>query len=46
MRELMTCKKIFCVAWLLVGDTLLVEYPDKYDDPEYRQQLLQRTRVL
>lgn len=30
MRKLQAIKKLFCVPWLLAGDTLLAAYPDKY----------------
>ena len=36
MRELLLCKKLFCIPWLLVGDSILIEYPDKYDSEEYK----------
>jgi hypothetical protein len=39
MRKLLQSKKLFCIPWLLVGDTILVNYPDKYDSKEYREHL-------
>jgi len=39
MRKLLHSKKLFCIPWLLAGDTILVNYPDKYDSPEYREML-------
>lgn len=30
MRKLQAIKKLFCLPWLLAGDTLLASYPDKY----------------
>jgi len=39
MLALLQCKKIFCIPWLLVGDTILVNYPDKYDTEEFRQKI-------
>ena len=35
MRKLLQCKKLFCIPWLLVGETLLISYPDKYDSQEF-----------
>ena len=35
MRKLLQCKKLFCIPWLLVGETLLINYPDKYDSAEF-----------
>lgn len=35
MRKLLQCKKLFCIPWLLVGEILLINYPDKYDSPEF-----------
>lgn len=36
MRKILQLKKIFCLPWLIAGDILLVNYPDKYDTPEYK----------
>ena len=40
MRKLLMAKKLFCIPWLLAGDSILSSYPDKYDSPEYRQMLI------
>jgi hypothetical protein len=39
MLALLQCKKIFCIPWLLASDTLLTNYPDKYDSEEFKQQI-------
>ena len=43
MRKLLHSKKLFSIPWLLAGDTILVNYPDKFDCPEY-QAMLQKKR--
>lgn len=42
MRRILHVKKIFCIPWLLVGDILLTNYPDKYDSEEYRAKIAQK----
>jgi hypothetical protein len=42
MRKLLSSKKLFCIPWLLAGDTILVSYPDKFDSPEYQEMLLKK----
>lgn len=41
MRKLLMSKKLFCIPWLLAGDVLLVNYPDKYDTAEYKEHIRQ-----
>jgi len=39
MRKLLKAKKLFCIPWLLAGDIILVNYPDKYDSQEYKDHI-------
>ena len=39
MRKIVKLKKIFCLPWLIAGDILLVNYPDKYDSAEYKEKI-------
>lgn len=40
MRTLLRGKKLFSIPWLLVGDIILINYPDKYDAPGYRESIV------
>jgi hypothetical protein len=45
LRKLHQIKKLFCIPWILAGDTLLCYYPDMYKQDQERFIIKRKQKV-